>query len=203
MPQTPAEGPPLIATGVKHETPQRAGPQMDDRFRQLDERENLPRAQMARAQDLMPVIPSRLIRFDELALHALLVEAGPAMRRDIHGVEQVRVIEDELLQRPPIIAEGFLLEADDMTDHGENAVFSQQPDGLQIVACGRALADLGDGIRIGRFHAHQHAIYSGAFIEMQEFGVAHDVRRANGGKQLHRQVLCDQCFQEFSPNPLG
>src|SRR5262245_36822124 len=95
--------------------PQCARTKLQNDLGQLYPQEHPPR-RYARGQYLVPVIPPALVRLHDQAASALTIERRPTMGRDIHRVDLIGVVCQELSQPSIEVTIRFLLKPDHMRD---------------------------------------------------------------------------------------
>src|SRR5262244_3048259 len=96
------------------------------------------------------------------------------------SLHQVWVVGDELSQAAPKITVPFVLEAGNKGNHGHDAVLPQPPNGLVILARGRAFADPPQRRPIGMVGSKQYPGESRLFIEAENLRIAYDVTGPDG-----------------------
>ncbi len=116
------------------------------------------------------------------------------MRRHVQHLDLVGVVGEELAQAPPVVAVGLLLEADHPGGHRQDAVLAHQADRLAIGRKVGAFLDQAQRLLVGVLETEQEAVPAGAFVKMQDVGVAHDVAGPGRAHEYQRHVLGDQCL---------
>ncbi|MEX1017190.1 MAG: hypothetical protein WDZ31_10645 [Phycisphaeraceae bacterium] len=199
-------GPPGLLTDEavarQQQAAQPGGAQVEPQLQPLDRGEQLPRLEVPLAEHLVAVVPTPLVGLHDRPPGLLAGEAGPCVRRDVHGVEVVAVVHR---QRAPGLAEAgprLVAEADDVADDRVDAMLAQQPAGFDVVARGGAFAHLFDDGRVGGLDAHEHVEQARLAVAGHDVGVADDVGGAERGEQVHVHVALDQRFEQAKPEAL-